>query len=92
MTIKIGYNSCMEESKDNKNNILTSLIAKGIDFCEKLFFVFLILKLAGKISWPWWWVFSPLWIPVALVCLGIILVVIYLVISNLTKGNEDEEL
>lgn len=81
----------MEESKDNKNNILTSLIAKGIDFCEKLFFVFLILKLAGKIDWSWWWVFSPFWIPVVLASIGIVVGVIYLVISNLTKGNEDEE-
>ncbi len=24
--------------------------------------VFLVLKLAGAISWSWWWVLSPLWI------------------------------
>jgi hypothetical protein len=29
-----------------------------------LFVIFLTLKLAGVIDWSWWWVTSPLWIPV----------------------------
>jgi len=28
--------------------------------------VFVILKLVGLIAWSWWWVLSPLWIPIAL--------------------------
>ena len=31
-----------------------------------LFVVFLILKLTGNIDWSWWWVTSPLWLPVAI--------------------------
>jgi phosphoglycerol transferase MdoB-like AlkP superfamily enzyme len=31
-----------------------------------LFLVFLVLKLAGVISWSWWWVTAPLWGGVAL--------------------------
>ena len=27
-----------------------------------LFVVFLVLKLAGVVSWSWLWVLSPLWI------------------------------
>jgi hypothetical protein len=27
---------------------------------------FIILKLCGVINWSWWWVLSPLWIPIAL--------------------------
>jgi hypothetical protein len=34
-----------------------------------LFLIFMILKLTGHIGWSWWWVTSPLWIPVALVLL-----------------------
>ena len=26
--------------------------------------MFLGLKLADKIDWSWWWVFSPVWVPV----------------------------
>lgn len=32
-----------------------------------LFIVFLVLKLVGVISWSWWWVFSPIWIPFLIV-------------------------
>jgi hypothetical protein len=38
-----------------------------------LFFVFLVLKLAGGIDWSWWWVTAPLWLPAALVVGGLIL-------------------
>jgi hypothetical protein len=31
-----------------------------------LFLVFLVLKLTNVISWSWWWVTSPLWIPLAI--------------------------
>lgn len=37
-----------------------------------LFLIFLVLKLIGVITWSWWWVTAPLWIPFALV-IGIIL-------------------
>ena len=26
--------------------------------------LFAAAKLWGKIDWSWWWVFSPLWIPI----------------------------
>ena len=32
---------------------------------EMVLIVFLVLKLAGIITWPWWQVLSPLWAPVA---------------------------
>lgn len=32
-----------------------------------LFLVFLVLKLCGVITWSWWWVTAPLWIPLLLV-------------------------
>ena len=31
-----------------------------------LFVVFLVLKLCNVINWSWWWITSPLWIPVGL--------------------------
>jgi uncharacterized integral membrane protein len=35
-----------------------------------LFLIFLVLKLTNVISWSWWWVFSPIWIPLILVLIG----------------------
>lgn len=48
----------------------------GIGLDIILFVVFLILKLTGNIDWSWWWVTSPLWIPIAIVCAFVILGVI----------------
>ena len=38
----------------------------GLGIGMILFIVFLVLKLTGTIDWSWWWVTSPLWIPLAL--------------------------
>ena len=49
----------------------------GIGVCGLTFITFLVLKLCGVISWSWWWVTAPLWLPVTAVltiCLLIILV------------------
>lgn len=47
----------------------------GVSFAGLLFLLFLGLKLAGVIAWPWVWVFAPVWIPV-LIALVLILVVL----------------
>jgi len=48
--------------------------SNGIGFGTVLFLVFLVLKLTGNIDWSWWWVTSPLWIPLALgaVIIGVV--------------------
>ena len=55
--------------KDNKGS-------KGLGLGTILFLIFLTLKLAGLgvvATWSWWWVFSPLWIPLSL--LGILVLI-----------------
>jgi hypothetical protein len=37
---------------------------------------FILLKLTGLVEWSWWWVFSPLWIPVGAILLGVISILI----------------
>ena len=49
---------------------------KGISFFELLLLTFIILKLCGIINWNWWWVFSPIWIPVGIYCVIIIIATI----------------
>ena len=51
-----------------------------------LFIVFLVLKLTGTIDWSWWWVTSPLWIPLALVVLVLVGFVIVLWAMGVMKG------
>ena len=45
----------------------TSAAAKGgMSFLEVLLLVFIVLKLCKVINWSWWWVLSPIWIPIGL--------------------------
>jgi hypothetical protein len=48
----------------------------GISFAGLLFLLFLGLKLAGVIAWPWVWVFAPIWIPVLIVLVVILVALI----------------
>ena len=41
-----------------------------------LFFIFLVLKLTDVIAWSWWWVAAPLWGPVVLVILFLLVILI----------------
>jgi hypothetical protein len=38
----------------------------GIGFAGLLTIVFITLKLTKYIDWSWWWVVSPIWIPIIL--------------------------
>jgi hypothetical protein len=40
--------------------------------------VFMVLKLTGAIAWSWWWVMSPLWLPIALAfgAMGLVLAIV----------------
>ena len=44
------------ENKKNTTSVTTILLV-----------VFVVLKLTGNLDWSWWWVLSPLWIPIALI-------------------------
>lgn len=49
-------------------------------FPTLLTIAFIVLKLCNVIAWSWWWVLAPLWIPVAIVVLGLLfLLILYLI-------------
>lgn len=48
---------------DNK----TATNSGGIGFFGLLTIVFITLKLMNYIAWSWWWVLAPLWMPLAVV-------------------------
>lgn len=59
-----------------------------IGFCGVLTLIFITLKLTGNIDWSWWWVLSPIWIPIALV--GVIfLIVVFAVCIGILFDGED---
>jgi hypothetical protein len=65
--------------------------SSGLSLAGVLFIVFLILKLTGNIDWSWWWVTSPLWIPIAL-AVSIFFVVLIVIVLLLIFGFSPEDL
>ena len=61
----------------------------GLSIGTVLFLIFLTLKLAevGPVAnWSWWWVTSPLWIPLELIGVIVTIVVgIALITSKISK-------
>lgn len=51
----------------------------GIGLSSVLLVVFIVLKLTGNIDWSWWWVLSPLWIPLAI---ALFIIVIFLIANK----------
>ena len=59
---------------DNKNT------SDGIGLGTILFLIFLTLKLGGwgvVATWSWWWIFSPILVPLALIVIIVLLVIIF---------------
>lgn len=52
----------------------------GVSFLGLLTIVFIVLKLTKLITWSWWWVLSPIWLPLAIalfvaaVCFGLAII------------------
>lgn len=65
--------------------LLRTIIATPIG----LTILFLILKLNETISWSWWWVLSPIWIPIGI--LIVVVVVLFILFSIYYKDFEDIE-
>ena len=41
-----------------------------------VFLAFFFAKIFDKIDWSWWWVFSPLWVPILLVIISLLIILI----------------
>ena len=54
----------------------------GLSLTTVVFVVFLILRLVRVIKWSWWLVTAPLWVPIAVYLL---VIVIYTVLDGLSK-------
>lgn len=55
----------------------TNARSGGIGFCGTLTIVFIVLRLTDVIDWEWWWVLAPLWVPLAICLLIMVIAAIY---------------
>ena len=58
--------------------MMTKISYRGPGFFSLLGLLFIGLKLGKVITWSWWWVLAPLWIPLALS--GVLLMMAFTVI------------
>lgn len=75
----------IQNRKDEKMKETKTVRSGGIGFCGLLAIVFIALKLAGigaVANWSWWWVLSPLWIPIAVALVIIVLLLVLVVIAR----------
>jgi len=54
----------------------------------QLTIMFAALKLAGFIDWSWWWVFSPFWLPAAVVLFVMFTFVAIGALLDLIRGEK----
>lgn len=68
------------------NNIKNSTTTVSVPFCSLLSIAFIVLKLCNVINWSWWWVLSPLWIPIAaFFVLALILFVSLVIVAGIKR-------
>ena len=66
----------LEEKLKDLDEKLTVLRSGGPSILTLLTVLFIGLKLGNVIDWSWWWVLSPLWIPLAF---GLVLIIIIII-------------
>lgn len=57
-------------------------------FVGLLTILFIGLKLGDNIDWSWWWVLSPLWLPLAIVVFVVLLVHFFTALFALMRGGK----
>ena len=60
----------------------TSSSSGGLGICGATFLVFLVLKLTEVIDWSWWWISAPLWAPISLFLVILVMVGIVTIVAK----------
>lgn len=78
--IGVHYTLTMSRSSNHVS------VSTGGVFPALLGVLFIGLKLTGHVNWPWIWVLSPLWVPLAvtfaLIIIGLLIYAIYKLIDK----------
>lgn len=63
---------------------------KLISFNCLLTLLFIVFKVTGIITWSWWWVFSPLWINLALILVTLLILLLAVILDTILKGTKND--
>jgi len=61
--------------------------SSGIGFCGLLTILFIAFKLLGVITWSWWWVLSPMWIPFVVVLSIFLIIMVFYIIKKILENK-----
>ena len=59
----------------------------GLGFLQVLTLIFITLKLTEVITWSWWLVLAPLWVPLGIALVVIICIALYITFSKTNKNT-----
>lgn len=54
----------------------------GVGFCGLLTVAFIVLRLTEVIDWSWWWVLAPVWIPLAILVVVLVVGLIVVLVQK----------
>ena len=57
----------------------------GVGFLGLLGIAFIVLKLTNYIGWSWWWVLAPIWIPLVIVAIIVLIIGVIALITYYSK-------
>lgn len=64
----------------------TTKVQGSFPFLSILCLIFITLKLTGYITWSWWWVLAPIWIPISIILVVFVIVgMLYVAENNKNK-------
>jgi len=67
-------------TKENQN-----VAVVGAPFFSLLTLLFIGLKLTNYIDWSWWWVLAPIWMPLTLVIVFLLIFIGALIAKEIRK-------
>ena len=67
---------------DMSGEVNVNIKEPGISFLMLLCLLFVGLKLGGIITWSWWWVLAPLWIPTLFALALLVLMLGFFIVAN----------
>ncbi len=68
--------------QQTKPNMANQTQSGGIGFLGLLAIVFIVLKLVHVIAWSWWWVLLPVYAPLAI---AVLILIIWLIVQTVKK-------
>lgn len=63
----------------------------GVGFLGLLTLLFIGLKLGGAITWSWWWVLSPIWIPAVIGVIALFIAVKWTMNQDIKKTKKSHD-